>query len=168
MSLMVSNIRAALRVLAGSVFAALILPLCLSGCTSGGSGGKIVFVTNRDGNPEIYVMNPNGTNQTRLTNNPADDSQSSWSLDRSKIAFATNRDGNYEIYVMNADGTNPTRLTNHPATDYGPSWSPDGSKIAFTGTRDGNGEIYIMNANGSNPVNLTNNSADDFNPAWRN
>jgi dipeptidyl aminopeptidase/acylaminoacyl peptidase len=55
---------------------------------------------------EIYVMNSDGTNQTRLTNNSATDYEPTFSPDGSKIAFTSNRDGNDEIYVMNSDGTN--------------------------------------------------------------
>lgn len=127
---------------------------------------KIAFYSNRDGNNEIYVMNVDGTNQTRLTNNLADDANPAWSPDGSKIAFVSNRDGNYEIYVMNPDGTNQTRITNNNANDDNPSWSPDGSKIAFTADRTGNREIFVTNADGSNPLNLTNNSADDGSPHW--
>jgi Tol biopolymer transport system component len=69
-------------------------------------------------------MNADGTGQTRLTNNPADDYQPAWSRDGSKIAFASERDGNGQIYVMNADGTGQTRLTNNSAYDNKPDWSP--------------------------------------------
>src|SRR3989442_7570494 len=65
---------------------------------------KIAFGSDRDGNPEIYVMNADGSGVTRLTNNPATDFQLAWSPDGTKIAFRTDRDGNWEIYVMNADG----------------------------------------------------------------
>ncbi|MEE8575969.1 MAG: DPP IV N-terminal domain-containing protein, partial [candidate division Zixibacteria bacterium] len=77
-----------------------------------------------DGNYEIYVMNADGTEQTRLTNNTSSDGSPSWSPDGGKIAFASRRDGNWEIYVMNADGTEQTRLTNNNSSDGGPSWSP--------------------------------------------
>jgi TolB protein len=40
--------------------------------------GKIAFVSHRDGDEEIYVMNADGSNQTRLTNNPAQDGEPSW------------------------------------------------------------------------------------------
>src|SRR3954469_3700262 len=49
--------------------------------------GKIAFDSNRDGNEEIYVMNPDGTGQTRLTNDPAGDFGPAWSPDGTKIAF---------------------------------------------------------------------------------
>src|SRR5712664_585155 len=100
---------------------------------------RIVYTKSRDVNDEIYVINSDGTAQTRLTNNPASDRCPTWSPDSTKIAFASDRDsvgsGNYEIYVMNVDGTNPTRLTNNPALDFAPAWSPDGTKIAFHSNR---------------------------------
>jgi hypothetical protein len=127
---------------------------------------KIAFVTVRDGNGEIYVMNPDGTGQTRLTNNPAHDVSPAWSPDGTKIAFVSGRDGNSEIYVMNADGTGQTRLTNNPMGDSDPDWSPDGTKIAFTTNRDGNNEIYSMNANGTGATNLTNDPGYQVAPSW--
>jgi dipeptidyl aminopeptidase/acylaminoacyl peptidase len=76
-------------------------------------GSKIVFQSNRDGQPEIYVMNSNGTGQTRLTNNPAWDSAPAWSPDGTKILFTSLRDGPMSpaLYVMNADGSNQIRVT---------------------------------------------------------
>jgi len=80
----------------------------------------------------VYVMNSNGSRQTRLT----DGEWPSWSPDGTQIAFSTTRDGNSEIYVMNADGTDPQRLTSNTAPDWDPAWSPDGTQIAFTSSRD--------------------------------
>ncbi len=124
--------------------------------------GKIVFVSDRNGNREIYSMNSDATNQTRLTTNAANDEYPDWSPDGTKIAFSTNRDGNFEIYAMNADGTTPTRLTNNSVPDSEPTFSPDGSKIAFV--RNGAG-IFLMDANGANQTALVN-AADGGSPSW--
>jgi len=137
-------------------------------CIAAASDTKIAFVSARDGSQEVYVMNADGTNPTRLTNNnAADDLEISWSPDGTKIAFRSKRDGNNEIYVMNADGTDQVNLTNHPMSDYGVSWSPDGTKIAFNSNRDGGEwEIYVMNADGTDQTRLTNNTVADEYPSW--
>jgi TolB protein len=116
-------------------------------------------------------MNADGTNRTRLTNNPADDSYPDWSPDGKKIAFMSNRvdppSNKYEIYVMNAaDGSGKTNISNNPGHDGTPSWSPDGEKIAFLCEREHNNEICIMNADGSEQTNMTNNNDNDAQPDW--
>ena len=85
---------------------------------------KIAFVSKRDGNYEIYVMDAAGKNQKNLTENKADDMFPAWSPDGTKIAFHSYRHGNWEIYVMDADGKNQKRLTENPGEDRVPAWSP--------------------------------------------
>src|SRR5256885_16405756 len=80
------------------------------------TGQRIAFTSTRDGNPEIYVMNADGSAQTRLTNNPGADANPSWSPDGQRIALETTRDGASEIYVMNADGSQLTNVTNNDHT----------------------------------------------------
>ena len=64
------------------------------------------------------MLDADGSNPTRLTNNAAQDIEPAWSPDGSKIAFASNRDGNWGVYSMNADGSSLTRLTNESDTDH--------------------------------------------------
>ncbi len=130
--------------------------------------GQIVFESKRDGNREIYVMNADGTGQTRLTNNSLWDGGAKWSPDGTKIVFHSDafQNGKYEVFVMNPDGSNQTNLTNNSADDLNPSWSPDGTKIAFATKRTGNEEVFVMNADGTGQTNLTNNSAGDGTPSW--
>jgi Tol biopolymer transport system component len=126
--------------------------------------GKIVFVSDRDGNREIYTMNPDGTGQTRLTFNSAFEGGPRWSPDGTKIVFVSDRDGagTQRIYVMNADGSNPTLLTPNSfgVGDFDPSWSPDGSKIVFVSTvitSPPTPHIYgigTMNVDGSNKTGV--------------
>ena len=136
--------------------------------------GEIAFHTDRDGDYEIYSMNPDGSGQTNLTNNGANDFYPAWSADGTKIAFTATRDGNYEIYVMNADGSGQTNLTNSAENEFTSAWSPDGTKIAFARNRvsgDGsplNGvvDIYVMNADGSDQTRLTDTGLFDLYPDW--
>jgi hypothetical protein len=128
----------------------------------------IAFESTRDGNYEVYVTNPDGSGQTRLTNNPSLDVDPCWSADGTKLAFESDRDrqGPSEIYVMNADGSSQTRVTTDPSNDRNPKWSPVGPQIAFESNRDGNYELYVMNADGTSPSRLTNNGAFDSEPSW--
>ncbi len=86
---------------------------------------RIAFNSVRDGNDEIYLMNADGSGDTRVTNHPAPDLIPEWSPDGSKIVFESDRDGNTELYVMNTDGSGQTNITNNPAPDRWPRWSPD-------------------------------------------
>ena len=140
-------------------------------------GERIVFISRRDGHfigefgltSEIYVMDADGKNTRRLTNNRKSDSSPSWSPDGKWIVFSADRKGddvNYEIYVMDADGNNQQRLTNNRVHDTSPSWSSDGKRIVFSSYRDGNAEIYVMDNDGENQQKLTNNPGNDFGPAW--
>jgi parallel beta-helix repeat protein len=129
--------------------------------------GKIVFQSMRDGNWEIYLMNPDGTGQTNLTNNAATDVEPSLSPDGEKVAFSSFRNKEFEIYVINVDGTGLTQLTNVPgALDTQPKFSPDGSKIVFYTRRHGNDEIYIMNSDGTGQIRLTDSSTADVDPIF--
>ncbi|MFC1716170.1 TolB family protein [Candidatus Poribacteria bacterium] len=131
---------------------------------------KIVFISSRDGNPEIHIMNADGSEQKNLSY-PAGGLVPVWSLDGSKIVFervASNR-RHLEIYVMNAEGNEQKNLTNNPAYDQYPSWSPDGKKIAFASDRDGTNGIYVMNAEGQDIRRLTYSDIGSFVssfPSW--
>ena len=127
------------------------------------ANGKIAFVSRRDGNSEIYLMNPDGSNQTNLTNNSADDYDPAWSPDGTEIAFVSDRTGKSQIFVMNADGSNPMQLTFDLSDPYGLSWSPDGTRIAFSASQSQifASDIFIINSDGSHLRRLTN-ATDDL------
>ena len=102
-----------------------------------GPNGQIAFSSNRDGNYEIYAMTDDGSDETRLTENDANDFDPSWSPDGEKIAFSSNREGgeNYEIYDMDADdGSSVTRLTEDDEDDREPDW---GTNTSPPGDDDG-------------------------------
>src|SRR2546425_2019840 len=113
-----------------STVVAIALALLLFGITPGRStpgvsNGLIVFVSDRDPGYGIFVMNPDGSGQTDISNNPAYDWGPSWSPDGTRVAFASDRDGPWsQIYVMNADGSGVTKLTAgfFGEEAWGPAW----------------------------------------------
>jgi Tol biopolymer transport system component len=136
-----------------------------------GPKDELAFVTDRDGNWEIYKVKSDGSDLRNLTNNAADDARyrfRGWSPDGSKIVFATYRDGVAGIFVMNADGSNLTRLTTVAGGwDNDPVWSPDGQRIAF-GREQGTGtyDLWVMNTNGSDQQRLTNTPESELSHDW--
>jgi len=113
----------------------------------------IVFTSDRDGNNEIYRMNPDGSGQTNLTSNAGNDNSPLWDPTGERIAFLSDRSGTQELYTMAADGTGVIDVSNGQAQDA--AWSADGTQLAFTSTRTGNPEIYRVPATGGLALNLT-------------
>ena len=113
-------------------------------------GLRIAFVSDRDAQPELYVMNVDGFGSRRVTTNlGVTRSRPAWSPDGTRMAFDCEVDpGNRDICVINVDGTGLSRLTADPAEDSQPAWSPDGSRIAFVSTRFGSDGRLATNAPG--------------------
>jgi TolB protein len=118
-------------------------------------GKKIAFASWIDhivNNPsEIYVVKPDGTDQTRITKSQNYENLGyAWSPDGQKIAFiGENGNSSHDVYVMNADGSNVTRLTNTADSDMNPTWSPDSKMIAFTRSGYTFGSLYVISADGT-------------------
>lgn len=103
---------------------------------------KIAFTSNRDGNHEIYIMNPDGTGQKNLTRHKASDVQPAWSPTGKEILFVSNRNGVPDLYLMDADGTNVRKVFKNLKLRTAPAWSPDGEQISYCRT-DAVRELYI-------------------------
>lgn len=127
---------------------------------------SIVFYSNRDGNAEIYLMDPDGSDQTRVTVNTASDVEPDLSPNGKQVVFTSTRSGNADIWIMDADGANAVNLTKTPATEGWARWSPNGKQIAFQSNRDGNYEIYVVNADGSDLTRVTTYAGVDQWPEW--
>lgn len=141
-----------------------------------GKNGKIAFSTFvQGGSYEVFSMNPDGTEQVNLSDNPISDLVPAWSADGKRIAWTRGFYDNYEIWSMNADGTDQRNLSNAPQPDIHPGWAPDGSKIAFATDRDevhgfySDFDIWLMNPDGTGQESFTSNLIEDIQdvaPAW--
>jgi TolB protein len=139
--------------------------------------GMIAFISDRDGDSEIFKMRTDGTAVTRLTNNTESDGSPAWTSDGSKITFVRvwlTAEGEPKIFLfrMSADGSDhvqlPIELTNRDH-DFNPS--PDGSKIAFVrdlpvGEYKTRSKIFLINADGGDQVQLSSGTTYERNPDW--
>ncbi|MCG9130889.1 PD40 domain-containing protein [Candidatus Poribacteria bacterium] len=96
---------------------------------------KILFTSTRDGNQEIYMMNPDGSEQMNLTQHPATDFGAVWSPTGEQILFVSDRRGTHvhDLYLMDPDGSNIRRVFKRKITadKRSPTWSPDGKRFAY-------------------------------------
>jgi Tol biopolymer transport system component len=137
-------------------------------------GKKIVFMSDRDGDPEIYVMNADGSNPVRLTNAPGRDAHPYFSHDDRRIVFQSPRANGEDtnIYVMNSDGSHVTQLTNLKSFAGVPMYSPDEKLIVFQWRESNNfrddkkWRICMMNADGGDFHVITPGASNDQVPNW--
>jgi TolB protein len=130
-------------------------------------GKQIAFMSGRDGNTEIYVMNVDGSNLRRLTNHPLSDGSPTWSPSGSQIAFTSDRTGKAQIYVMSTDGSNVRRLTVNESEADRATWSPPPfNEIAFA-SRTGPGfDIKVLEVSTGQIRQLTFGEGSNESPAW--
>ncbi len=144
-------------------------------------GKTIAFVSTKDttnafddslGNANIYLMNRDGTNVQRLTDNLGDDYTPSWSPDSRNLIYSAQniQSGTMELMIRDTQ-CNPTinciHLLFSDIVDLMPSWSPDGTSIVFIDARDGNFEMYSADTQGRFLQRLTYNQTDENSPRWR-
>ncbi|MAF10866.1 hypothetical protein CMK11_10500 [Candidatus Poribacteria bacterium] len=132
---------------------------------SRGAESTIAFTSNRNGNMDIYVMDPDGGNARTVSRNDAWDWYPTWSPDGKEIAFSSERDGDMEIHALHLSDGRTRRLTRQRDLDYAPAWSPDGSRIAYTRHEGRLSEVHVMDADGANSRPLTDGPAATE-PAW--
>ena len=149
------------------IFCLLSLMLCVNVCpvfAKAPTTPKILFASARDGNQDVYIMNPDGSEQVNLTQHPADDQGAVWSPNGEQILFVSDRGGVRDLYLMDPDGTNVRRIFKKESYKFSPRWSPDGKQIAYRHTdwNAGTSHIYIATLGNQEEKRIV----EGISPAW--
>ena len=129
-------------------------------------GTRLAFMSGRDGNPEIYVINMDGSNLRRVTNHPAGDGTPTWSPNGAQIAFVSDRTGTPQIYLMGADGSNVRRITMNESWADQPTWSSAFNEIAYAGRTGSGYDIKIYDIASSQARQITFGEGSNERPAY--
>ncbi len=131
---------------------------------------RIAFMSNRDTNFEIYIMDRDGQNVTRVTDGTeVNKLLPAWSSRARTIAYLEENSGSQEfsIYLDNDSGSNKRVLTDEIRVPPGPVyWSPTGEWLALGVGRGEDAEVYVVNANGEQVVNVSNSPGEDLFGGW--
>ena len=119
-------------------------------------GRRVAFASQRSGEKEIWISDPDGSNATQLTSMNAQETMCPyWSPDGQLITFSSNPGGEFDIYVVPAAGGKPRRLTSHPSIDICSTFSRDGKSMYFSSMRSGDYRVWKMPAAGGDVVQVT-------------
>ena len=132
----------------------------------GGPPLSVAFQSRRDGNAEIYLMNADGSDQTRVTTDLASDVEPDLSPNGRYVAFTSTRSGNADIWLLDLQSGELANLTNTTATEGWARWSPNGQQLAFHSNRDGNNEIYVLDVRTGELERVTTYAGADMFPEW--
>ncbi len=129
---------------------------------------RIAFMSDREGNFDIFVMDLDGSNLVNLTNNPAQDGLPAWSGSAGALAFLSDRVlGQLAFYQLDGLGGEPVVMnTNPPPTAGQAFWSPNGQYVAFQGGDTGVSDIYILDLAADTTLNLSDSASLDTFGAW--
>ncbi|MCX6345830.1 MAG: hypothetical protein NT018_12295 [Armatimonadetes bacterium] len=108
---------------------------------------KIVYVSEKDGSPDIYIMNADGTGQEKLTDNANPDSVPAISPLGNKIAFVGSQEASSQVYSIGVKGGKPEQITTATGPKSFPAYRPDGKQLSFVAS----GKVYVSDPNGENP-----------------
>lgn len=127
---------------------------------------KILFISDRTGNKEVWIMDADGANQRQITRDKSICSAPCWGKNATEIYYTTFKEYNPDLCGTYLDGSKTWFISSFPGLNVSPSWSDKTERIVLTLSKDGNSEIYSMDRNGKNLKRLTYNNSIDSTPSW--
>ena len=132
---------------------------------------KIIYITDRDGNNEIYLYDMLEQTNTRLTENETYEKYLTWAPDSRRFAYTTEyfeegKPDRNDVFVMDLDTKEVRQITDNPYEDAEIAWSPRGDLIAFHSRRDSVDHIFTMKIDGSNVRQITTTQTYHGEPEW--
>ena len=130
---------------------------------------RLVFTSERDGNPEIYMADVRATSPRRLTTDESTDGEAALHPTNDRIVFVSMRSGTPRLWTMDTLGGSPAALSTGSPTfipERAPVWSPSGDRIAFTSARTGTSQVFVVDASGGVATQVTSEAGGAFDPAW--
>jgi TolB protein len=127
---------------------------------------RIAFAGKRGQISEIYSINFDGSELTRITNFRSLTLLPRWSPDSREMTFTSYRDGNPDLYIMDMSSGRARKISGFSGLNLAAPWSPDGTKILMTLSKDGNQEIYVMDFREGRARRLTHNYSINISPTW--
>jgi TolB protein len=127
---------------------------------------KIAFIMKQGKMSDVYMINFDGSNLARVTNERSITLSPRWSPDGQYISYTSYRDGNPDLYMKSLNGARTKKIARFSGINLSGSWAKDGSRILFTTRKDGNEEIYVMNIHTGYLGRLTHHLSIDVSPTW--
>lgn len=141
-------------------------PLAAAPAPKAGPPRLLAAASNRSGNWEIYLVQPDTGELKNLTDNNASDTEPAWSPDGRRIAFVSDRGGTREIWVMSATGAEPKQITDKSGGATNLRWSPAGTSIAYVSAKSGKDNVYAVHVGTGKITQLTDTALPSRQPAW--
>ena len=133
------------------------------------AAGRLVFMSEREGSPDIYIADLRATTARRLTTDLSTDGEPALNPAGDRIVFVSMRSGTPRLWTMDTLGGSLQALATGSATftpERAPAWSPDGDRIAFTSARTGTSQVFVVDATGGVATQVTSEAGGAFDPAW--
>lgn len=135
-------------------------------------GGRMAFVSDRDGRPTLYIRDLRTGVDQRILFSGVYNTQPRWSPNGLRLAFQGYLKGHFDVFIIDATGKNLRKITRAKspsglvANNENPDFSPDGKEIVFVSDRTGYKQIYAAGVDGSKVRRLTFDTFHYSYPRW--